>query len=208
MSVRSSLLAILTIGPVYGFQLHGELLARTAGRRSVNVGQVYSTLDRLIDQGAVESAGSTPDGLPLYRLTPDGRAEALDWLHSTASGAGAQWNDMLDRVLIASSLEQIDLPRILDGYRLAWQRRLQQADETGQSMEPGLGGQLGLSRAAERVEANAALDWLDSVAAQVHGSVTAGGQTGTFHRELSLVRPRRGRRPVAVTPVGAAEPAP
>ena len=56
MSVRSSLLAILTMGPAYGFQLHGELAVRTAGRRSVNVGQIYATLERLVVQGAVESA--------------------------------------------------------------------------------------------------------------------------------------------------------
>ena len=50
MAVRDALLALLTAGPAYGFQLHGGLAARTGGRRTVNVGQTYATLDRLTRQ--------------------------------------------------------------------------------------------------------------------------------------------------------------
>ena len=183
MSVRSSLLAILTMGPAYGFQLHGELHARTAGRRPVNVGQIYSTLERLVDQGAVESAGSTPDGLPLYRLTPAGAAEAQDWLHDTTSSAGAEWTDMLERVLIASSLAHVDLDALLGRYRTAWRLRLDRPTDGDRT------GQLGLSAAADEAQAHAALGWLDTVGALVHDAGTS------LHRDLSLVRPRRGRRP-------------
>lgn len=196
MSVRSSLLAILTIGPAYGFQLHGELHARTAGRRSVNVGQIYSTLERLIDQGAVESAGRTPDGLPLYRLTGAGRAEALAWLHGTDSGPGAEWNDMLDRVLIGSSLAHIDLATLIDAYRGAWQRRLDRPVQAGQS------GQAELNAAAEQAQATAALRWLDTVSMLAAG---AGRRAGAFHLELSPVRPRRGRRPASAVGRAAAD---
>ena len=76
MAVRDALLALLTAGPAYGFQLHGGLAARTGGRRLVNVGQTYATLERLTKQGLIESAGSTGDGLPLHRLTAAGEAGA------------------------------------------------------------------------------------------------------------------------------------
>jgi len=198
MSVRSALLAILTIGPAYGFQLHGELQARTAGRRSVNVGQIYSTLDRLVDQGAVASAGSTPDGLPLYGLTPAGRAEAEDWLRSTDSAAGAEWNDMLDRVLIASSLAHVDLVAVLDGYRTSWRLRAARPHDTAPA------GQPALSAAADQALAQAALGWLDTAATLLRGGAGSAGPAGAFHRELSLVRPRRGRRPVSDQGLAAA----
>lgn len=184
MSVRSSLLAILTMGPAYGFQLHGELATRTAGRRSVNVGQIYSTLERLVGQGAVEPAGSTPDGLPLYRLTAAGRTEALVWLQDTDSGPGAAWNDMLDRVLIASSLPQVDLGPLLAGYRTAWLVRL---DRDGEGGSIGDTGQEQLGRAAQELQARAALAWLDTVA----------GTGMPLHRGLSQLRPKRGRRPAS-----------
>src|SRR5687767_9505885 len=45
MAVRDALLTLLTMGPAYGFQLHGGVGARTGGRRQVNVGQTYATLE-------------------------------------------------------------------------------------------------------------------------------------------------------------------
>jgi DNA-binding PadR family transcriptional regulator len=191
VSVRNSLLAILTMGPAYGFQLHGELSARTAGRRSVNVGQIYGTLERLVSQGAVESAGSTPDGFPLYRLTVPGEAEAVAWLQDTASSAGEDWTEMLERVLIASSLPHVDADAVVAGYRTSWAARLSAAADAGSTT-----GQAGLSVAADDALARAALSWLDTVSARL----AAPGE-GAYHRELSLERPKRGRRP-ALTPVG------
>lgn len=186
MSVRSGLLVILTIGPAYGFQLHGELQSRTAGRRTVNVGQIYGTLDRLVTQGAVESAGTTADGLPLYRLTDLGRAEALTWLCDTGSPVGEEWNDLVDRVLLASSLPDVDVPRIIAGYRTRWRRVGDGAALTGQDR---------LAASAASALAVAALAWLDEAEAAL-----AGEPAGTFQRELSHARPRRGRRPAAGVP--------
>jgi len=185
VSVRSSLLAILTMGPAYGFQLHGELDARTAGRRRVNVGQIYGTLERLVTQGAVESAGSTTDGLPLYRLTAGGRAEAIVWLTDTTSSAGEEWTEMLERVLIATSLPHIDADAIVSGYRESWAARL-----TLTARSAGTDGQSGLSTAADDALAHAALTWLDTVSTRL-----AAPGDHAFHRELSLERPKRGRRP-------------
>lgn len=184
MSVRSSLVAILTMGPAYGFQLHGELHARTAGRRQVNVGQIYSTLERLLAQGVVESAGTTPDGLPLYSLTVAGRAEAEVWLHETISSPGDEWAEMLERVLIASSLPHVDVAALVTGYRAAWTER------AAGLPSPDASGQAAMSAAADSAQARAALAWLDTVDVRVRSGID-------LHRELNLVRPKRGRRPSA-----------
>lgn len=187
MSVRSSLLVILTIGPAYGFQLHGELQSRTAGRRTVNVGQIYGTLERLVNQGAVESAGATDDGLPLYRLTDAGRAEALGWLYDTASPVGEEWNDLVDRVLLATSLPDADALDVIAGYRARWSAPRGRAGITGQDR---------LAASAASVLADAALAWLDAAEASLAGGLAAG-----FRRELSHERPRRGRRPATTASV-------
>ena len=69
VSVRDCLLAIMSLGPQYGLQLHAELTTRAPHRAATNVGQIYSTLDRLVRDAKVETGGQTADGLPLYQLT-------------------------------------------------------------------------------------------------------------------------------------------
>lgn len=183
MSVRSALLAILTIGPAYGFQLHGELASRTAGRRSVNVGQIYGTLERLIRQDAVAPAGTTPDGLPLYRLTESGRTEAMHWLHDTESSPGEEWNDLVDRVLIASSLPHVNTHAIVTAYRRRW-------DSVGAyASRPGTGQDHLAAQAGTQV-ASAALSWLADVEAHL-----ATDAADALTRGYNTTKPRRGRRP-------------
>ncbi|MCI4657795.1 PadR family transcriptional regulator [Cryobacterium zhongshanensis] len=202
MSVRSCLLVILSIGPAYGFQLHAELSSRTAGRRVVNAGQVYGTLERLVKQGAVESAGTTDDGLPLYRATATGLSEASVWLTATDSVVGEEWNDLVDRVLLASSHPDADVLGIIARYRQRWQAdfagagpssghdpALAGANGGGRGPGPGAGQDL-LGAAARRALATAALDWLDST----ERALVAAGP-GQFGHGLNLQKPRRGRRP-------------
>jgi DNA-binding PadR family transcriptional regulator len=184
VSVRSSLLAILTLGPAYGFQLHGELHSRTAGRRTVNAGQIYGTLDRLVRQGAIESAGTTVDALPLYRLTEAGRDEAAAWLRSTESAIGEEWNDLVNRVLIASSLRATDALAVVAAYRARWEEA--GSDRGGTSHTT---GQERLAALADRALASAALAWLDEAGAQL------AADPGAFARDFDTERPRRGRRP-------------
>lgn len=195
MSVRSTLLAILTIGPAYGFQLHGEIQSRTAHRRTINVGQIYSTLDRAIDQGAVRSAGLTVDGLPLYELTDRGRAEAMTWLTSTTSASGAEWDDMIDRVLLSSSIPGNDPSSLIAEYRAFWTSASASASASAAQTVPETGepsGQVLLAAAGRESIAAAALDWL----AQAESLIETTGP-GAFQRALNSTRPKRGRRPAA-----------
>jgi DNA-binding PadR family transcriptional regulator len=55
VSVRHALLALLSEGPKYGLQLQKEFEARTGEVWPLNVGQVYTTLQRLERDGLVES---------------------------------------------------------------------------------------------------------------------------------------------------------
>ena len=207
MSVRSKLLAILTIGPAYGFQLHTELRSRTGQRRMTNVGQIYSTLERAVDQGAVRSAGLTPDGLPLYALTELGRTEATQWLTSTTSAPGDEWDDMLDRVLLSSSIPSSNVTTLIADYRAYWHDQIQSlssADTVIQAAAPiddaipdaatdpapDPDGQRLLAHAGALVSASAALDWLTQAESRIEAAGLA-----SFRRGLSQTRPRRGRRP-------------
>ena len=62
MSVRHALLALLSEGPKYGLQLRQEFEARTGEVWPLNVGQVYTTLQRLERDGLVESDDAAEEG--------------------------------------------------------------------------------------------------------------------------------------------------
>ena len=61
MSVRHAMLALRSEGPKYGMQLRDEFEARTGEVWTLNVGQVYTTLQRLERDGLIAAA---PGGRP------------------------------------------------------------------------------------------------------------------------------------------------
>ncbi|MEN9751026.1 MAG: hypothetical protein RLZZ600_73 [Actinomycetota bacterium] len=114
MSVPEALTAILTLGDAYGLQLHAELGARLPHRSKTNVGQIYSTLERLVRDGLVERSGETQDGLPLYAATAAGATRAKYWLAGNAIDSGASWTEILDVVLLGSTLAPVPLTQACD----------------------------------------------------------------------------------------------
>ena len=83
MSVRHALLALLSEGPKYGLQLREEFEARTGEVWPLNVGQVYTTLQRLERDGLVESDGDGQDGPQKgFRITSAGARELSGWLRT------------------------------------------------------------------------------------------------------------------------------
>ncbi|MFF1633037.1 PadR family transcriptional regulator [Leifsonia sp. NPDC058248] len=183
MSVQNGFLALLTLGPAYGSQLQGDFLARAVHRRQLNAGQVYSTLDRMVDQGLVEPAGTTEDGLPLYALTADGRVLAETWLSSGPQDARPDWDEMQDQVLVAASLAEADPSAVLDGYRQAFTEKIRELAHDADCT-----AELVANRAAE-LGAKAAIAWIDEVTA------TLAAHPDALVQHRSADRPRRGRRP-------------
>ena len=215
MAVRDALLALLTAGPAYGFQLHGGLAVRTGGRRTVNVGQTYATLDRLAKQRLVESAGSTDDGLPLHRLTATGTDAARAWLHGADAAGADAWDETVDRVLIARSLPDCDAEAVIATERDRWlalraaasgaasravepeehrgnESSAEDANTDDANTDDAEAGLARLAAAAELARADAALAWLDVVGAEARVAFAPRTE-----------RPKRGRRPGATPKAGA-----
>lgn len=185
MSVRDGLLTILTLGPAYGFQLHAELATRAPHRKAVNVGQIYGTLDRLAKQGLIELDGKTDDALPLYRLTPAGETAAAERMSSPAIDALPEWTEMLDQVLITSTVDPAAAKTMAERYRRWWEADLQRTRTP--VIEGSFATEAHLALVAREALAIAAIAWLGS-------AIAALADYDSF-RPLSTVRPRRGRRP-------------
>jgi DNA-binding PadR family transcriptional regulator len=72
-------LAVLRAGPLHGYGIVQEVAARSAGRIRIRPGNLYRVLDRMLERGLVEVAGSRGDGEDRrtdYRITPRGRKTA------------------------------------------------------------------------------------------------------------------------------------
>jgi DNA-binding PadR family transcriptional regulator len=208
MAVRDALLALLTAGPAYGFQLHGGLASRTGGRRTINVGQTYATLERLTKQRLVEPAGTTDDGLPLHRLTAAGGTAATAWLEGADAAGADPWDETVDRVLLARSLPACDADAVVAGERRRWTaRRDEERAAAAQGSESGfVAGAVDdptdeeraesalarLAASAELARADAALAWLDVLRAEPRLAYAPRAD-----------RPRRGRRPGAAAATDA-----
>ena len=82
MSIRHSLLALLQDRPRYGYQLRVEFEDRTGSTWPLNIGQVYTTLDRLERDGLVSKDGGDGEGHVVYSITAEGKAEVQSWFAS------------------------------------------------------------------------------------------------------------------------------
>lgn len=192
MAVRDALLVLLLDGPAYGFQLHAGLAPRTGGRREVNVGQTYATLDRLGAQGLIQPAGTTDDGLPLHRLTEAGREAAAGWLAGADAAGADPWHETIDRVLLALSLPTIDARPVVTGEHQRWTER--RAAAAARHAEAGSGtGDRAASSALAALAADAELEMAEAALAWLDRARRADGDSLAF--APSSERPRRGRRP-------------
>ena len=82
MSVPYALLALLTEESKYGMRLQNEFQSRTGDVWPLNVGQVYTTLQRLERDGLVESDGEGERSQKRYRITAEGAQELAAWLRT------------------------------------------------------------------------------------------------------------------------------
>ena len=118
MSVPHALLALLSEGPTYGLRLQSEFQARTGEVWPLNVGQVYTTLQRLERDGLVETDDRDGDrSRKRYRITPAGNRELADWLRTPPDLVPPPRDELMIKVLVALQVPGIDVYEILQVHR-------------------------------------------------------------------------------------------
>src|SRR5262245_24446213 len=118
MSVRHALLALLSEGPKYGLQLRQEFEARTGEVWPLNVGQVYTTLQRLERDGLVESDGAEDDGPQKgFRITAAGADELAAWLRTPPDLSSPPRDELVIKVLVALQLPGVDVQEVIQVHR-------------------------------------------------------------------------------------------
>lgn len=188
MSVRRGLLAILDQDACYGYQLRAEYARRTGA--VLNVGQIYTTLDRLERDGLVERRGTDEAGHTYWGITEAGRAETDRWFREAETPSGR--DEQALKVALAATLPGVDAAAVVAAERRAAQARLSAIDADVDGLEVAAT----ILREAERSRVVAEIAWLDAVTPLV----SAPGSGRTFG--LSSDRPRRGRPVRGTTQAG------
>lgn len=162
MGIREGLLVLLGRGPQHGYQLKLDFESATGSAWSLNVGQVYSTLQRLERDELVTVESEDEDGRIAYRLTLAGRDEAHAWLATPVAGRISTRDELSMKLLLAIASGAGDPQAIIDAQRQSTMVDLQDYTALRDEADAAdLAWPLHLDRLALASEAQ--LRWLDRV---------------------------------------------
>jgi DNA-binding PadR family transcriptional regulator len=118
VSVPHALLALLSEGPKFGLRLQNEFESRTGNVWPLNVGQVYTTLQRLERDGLVEADdGASERSRKRYRITSTGERELAAWLRTPTEFVPPPRDELVIKVLVALQVPGTDVHEILQVHR-------------------------------------------------------------------------------------------
>jgi DNA-binding PadR family transcriptional regulator len=163
VSVRHALLALLSEGPKYGLQLREEFEARTGEVWPLNIGQVYTTLQRLERDGLAESDSDADSAGPQrrFRITPAGQQELDSWLRTPPDMTSPPRDELVMKILVAVHLPGTDVAGVIQAHR---RYLVQLMQEWTRIKEEAAESDLGLALAvdAELFRLDAVTRWLDA----------------------------------------------
>ena len=118
MSVPHALLALLSEQPKYGLQLRQEFEARTGEVWPLNVGQVYTTLQRLERDGLVEADDEVQEGpQKAFRITPEGAKALTEWLRTPPDLSSPPRDELVMKIMLALAVPGIDVHEVIQAHR-------------------------------------------------------------------------------------------
>lgn len=198
MGVREGLLALLDDGPRYGYQLKTRFEGATGRVWPLNVGQVYTTLERLERDGRVSVTLLDPDEVEArsdqstrsagaaqksYALTDAGRAELGAWWHAVPVDEPPPRDELMLKVLLAIEHDPDTALDVVTRQRTALLALLQQhrrrsagttaAGTAATTRQPTLAEQLVSDALVVRAEAD--LRWLDLCESRLAAARAAAG---------------------------------
>lgn len=126
MSIRHGLLALLERGHMYGYQLRASFEAETGATWPLNIGQVYTTLNRLERDGLVRSLPDSNGGQRPYEITDSGRAELTLWFATPIAHSDRPRDELAIKLALAITTPGVDVRTVVQTQRAATMRTLQQ----------------------------------------------------------------------------------
>jgi DNA-binding PadR family transcriptional regulator len=193
MSVRHALLALLSEGPKYGLQLRQEFEARTGEVWPLNVGQVYTTLQRLERDGLVESEDAAEEGPQKgFHLTPEGQDELQRWLVTPPDLSSPPRDELVIKIMVALRMPGADVHDVIQVHRRYLVELMQQWTRLKEDeAEFDLGFALVVD--AELFRLDALVRWLDAAEGRIKRAASEPPRAESF--PMPKLRRRVGVRP-------------
>jgi DNA-binding PadR family transcriptional regulator len=151
MSVRHAILGLLVDGPLHGYEIRSLYEKELVPSSRLNIGQVYTTLERLVRDGLVKPARvaqADRADKKLYELTAGGRRIVEDWLRTPTTPDPDLRNEAFLKLMLARRLKGIDALDVLRVERRAGFERLHELTQA----------RAGAARAGSELEAALLLD--------------------------------------------------
>lgn len=125
MSVRQGILVLLAEQGMHVSQLKAEFEARTGGAWPVNIGQVFTTLQRLERDGLVEKVPHQGAAEPeRFRATAAGAAEADAWWSRPVERGAPARDELAIKLALAVTARGVDVRAVVQAQRTETMRAL------------------------------------------------------------------------------------
>jgi DNA-binding PadR family transcriptional regulator len=192
MSLKHNILAVLSIGDCHGYQIRQEIESRTGQTWPINIGQIYSTLDRLERDNLIVAERANPEGQIRYSITKAGKAEAMEWLKAPVSQTTQIRHELAIKLALAVTLPGVDTELILQSQRIATLQNLQTLTTAKMTASESAPSDLAwiLILDSQLFALEAELRWLDHVEGLLLVSAARGLES---QNELNTKSSKRGR---------------
>ncbi len=166
MSIRHGILGVLSSGPAHGYRIKTQFEESTGGAWTLNVGQVYSTLNRLERDGLVECLADDDDSIKEWKITKTGQQTLSHWFHTPVDDS-QQRDELTIKVLFAVVAQSFDVHSLVQNQRGAAMGRLQQLMKRKREINRGNSLVDILLLDAQVIKIEAEIKWLDTCEARL-----------------------------------------
>ena len=174
LSLKFGVLGLLKGEPLHGYEVKTRFEAMLGGTWDVNIGQIYTTLQRLERDGLVRPVGARGDrGKQAYELSAEG-SKALDqWLAQPDSGPQQLHEEIYVKLLLATRIANGNLQDMLGRQKRAYLQRLRDLNRLEERARRD--GRLDLARLVRGalLHTEADLKWMDELSSERFGTQEA-----------------------------------
>ncbi|GAC1652745.1 MAG: PadR family transcriptional regulator [Candidatus Dormibacteraceae bacterium] len=125
MSLKFGILGLLSEEPLHGYEIKQRFEDLLGGTWDVNIGQVYSTFQRMERDHLIEPTGDRGDrGRLAYSITDAGRRALTEWLGQPETNPQQLREDVYVKLLLAGRIANGSLDQLLVTHRRACLQQL------------------------------------------------------------------------------------
>src|SRR2546428_6344068 len=171
VSLKYGVLGLLKEQPLHGYEVKNRFEAMLGGTWDVNIGQIYTTLQRLERDGLIRPVGPRGDrGKLLYELSPHGQKALDEWLAEPDSGPQQLHEDIYVKLLLAARIANGNLPGMLARQKRTYLQRLRDLNRLEERARSD--GRVDLARLVRGalLHTEADLKWVDELASERFGT--------------------------------------